>query len=51
MVIGCIGFRMGIGKIGCGLGTILGGAELAVRRIMWVLVLKEGVVCSEWLGV
>ncbi|MED2646907.1 EamA family transporter, partial [Bacillus thuringiensis] len=40
-----------IPKIGSGLATILGAAELPVTTIMSVFVLKEAVLSSQWFGV
>ncbi|CAG9613481.1 hypothetical protein BACCIP111899_02696 [Bacillus rhizoplanae] len=51
IVIPTITFTIGIPKIGSGLATILGAAELPVTTIMSVLFLKEAVVPSQWLGV
>ncbi|MDP7979620.1 EamA family transporter [Bacillus sp. WLY-B-L8] len=51
IVIPTITFTIGIPKIGSGLATILGAAELPVTTIMSVLLLKEAVLTSQWLGV
>ena len=51
IVIPSIAFTIGIPKIGSGLATILGAAELPVTTIMSVFVLKEAVLSSQWLGV
>jgi drug/metabolite transporter (DMT)-like permease len=44
-------FAIGIPKIGSGLGTILGAAELPMAVFMSSLVLKELVTPLQWLGV
>ncbi|WP_242143452.1 MULTISPECIES: DMT family transporter [unclassified Bacillus cereus group] len=51
IVIPSIAFTIGIPKIGSGLATILGAAELPVTTIMSVFVLKEAVLTSQWCGV
>ncbi|MDM5189309.1 DMT family transporter [Bacillus sp. DX4.1] len=51
IVIPSIAFTIGIPKIGSGLATILGAAELPVTTIMSVFVLKEAVLSSQWSGV
>lgn len=51
IVIPSIAFTIGIPKIGSGLATILGAAELPVTTIMSVFVLKEAVLSSQWFGV
>ncbi|MDH2881837.1 EamA family transporter [Bacillus cytotoxicus] len=51
IVIPSIAFTIGIPKIGSGLATILGAAELPVTTIMSVFVLKEAVLASQWFGV
>ncbi|MGG0237799.1 EamA family transporter [Bacillus rhizoplanae] len=51
IVIPTITFTIGIPKIGSGLATILGAAELPVTTVMSVLFLKEAVMTSQWLGV
>ncbi|EMA6343619.1 DMT family transporter [Bacillus cytotoxicus] len=51
IVIPSIAFTIGIPKIGSGLATILGAAELPVTTIMSVFVLKEAVLASQWCGV
>lgn len=51
IVIPSIAFTIGIPKIGSGLATILGAAELPVTTILSVFLLKEAVVASQWLGV
>ena len=51
IVVPSIAFTIGIPKIGSGLATILGAAELPVTTILSVLVLKEAVLSSQWFGV
>lgn len=51
IVIPSIAFTIGIPKIGSGLATILGAAELPVTTILSVFLLKEAVLTSQWLGV
>ncbi|WP_369903128.1 DMT family transporter [Bacillus manliponensis] len=51
IVIPSIAFTIGIPKIGSGLATILGAAELPVTTILSVFLLKEAVLASQWLGV
>ncbi|CAM4365973.1 multidrug transporter [Bacillus manliponensis] len=51
IVIPSIAFTIGIPKIGSGLATILGAAELPVTTILSVFLLKEAVLTSQWVGV
>ncbi|QDX94103.1 DMT family transporter [Brevibacillus laterosporus] len=51
IVIPSIAFSIGIPKIGSGLATILATAELPVTVILSVLILKEAVFFSQWIGV
>ncbi|MFV8828801.1 EamA family transporter [Alkalihalobacterium sp. APHAB7] len=51
LVLPTILFAVGVPKIGTGLGTILGAAELPTAVIMSVLVLKEYVSLLQWIGV
>ncbi|WP_216828424.1 EamA family transporter [Alkalihalobacterium elongatum] len=51
LVLPTILFAIGVPKIGTGLGTILGAAELPTAVIMSVLVLKEHVSFLQWVGV
>ncbi|ATO48302.1 DMT family transporter [Brevibacillus laterosporus] len=51
IVIPSIAFSIGIPKIGSGLATILATAELPVTVILSVLILKEAVSVSQWIGV
>lgn len=51
MVIPPILFAAGVPKIGTGLATILGAAELPVVILLSMFVLKENVSVIQWLGV
>ncbi|MBG9737144.1 EamA family transporter [Paenibacillus alvei] len=51
IIIPVIFFGIGVPKIGSGLGTILGAAELPAAVIMSVLVLREQVTVLQWAGI
>ncbi len=51
IIIPVIFFGIGVPKIGSGLGTILGAAELPAAVVMSVLVLREQVTMLQWAGI
>ena len=51
IVIPVVFFAIGVPKVGPGLGTILGAAELPAAVTMSVLVLHEEVTALQWLGI
>jgi drug/metabolite transporter (DMT)-like permease len=50
-IIPVIFFAIGVPKVGPGLGTILGAAELPAAVIVSVLVLREQVTGLQWFGI
>jgi drug/metabolite transporter (DMT)-like permease len=51
MVIPTFCFSIGVPKVGTGLGTILGSAELPTAILLSMVILNEKVIIIQWMGV